>query len=92
VKIFEGSDACVSPVLGLSEAAEHPHNKARGTFTDVDGLVQNAPAPRFSRSRPDLPRRATRPGSDTRKVLKEAGIDGDRIQALADGGVIPSET
>ncbi|KPK57783.1 MAG: carnitine dehydratase [Gammaproteobacteria bacterium SG8_31] len=92
VKIFEGSDACVSPVLGLSEAAEHPHNKARGTFTEVDGIVQNAPAPRFSRSRPDLPRRATRPGSDTRKVLKEAGIDGDRIQALADGGVIPSET
>ena len=47
---------------------------------------------RAVRGRPDLPRPATRPGSDTRKVLKEAGIDGDRIQALADGGVIPSET
>lgn len=91
IKIFEGSDACVSPVLGLSEAATHPHNAARGTFTEVGGVVQNAPAPRFSRSRPERPRPASRPGSDTRQVLRDAGIDGERIQALADGGVIPSE-
>jgi alpha-methylacyl-CoA racemase len=91
VRIFEGSDACVTPVLGLSEAAEHPHNRARGTFADVGGIVQNAPAPRFSRSRTDRPRPAARPGSDTRRLLMEAGIDGDRIRALADAGVIPSE-
>ncbi len=91
VEIFEGSDACVSPVLGLSEAAAHPHNAARGTFTEIGGIVQNAPAPRFSRSHPEPPRPAPRPGSDTRQVLSEAGIGEDRIRALADGGVIPSK-
>ncbi|MFF5208196.1 CaiB/BaiF CoA transferase family protein [Streptosporangium sp. NPDC000396] len=45
--VFEGSDACVSPVLEMSEAADHPHNKARGTFVEVDGVRQPAPAPRL---------------------------------------------
>lgn len=48
--IFEGSDACVSPVLDLDEAPHHPHNVARETFQDVDGRFQPAPAPRFSRT------------------------------------------
>ncbi len=46
-KVFEGSDACVSPVLSMSEAPEHPHNRARGSFVDVAGLTQPAPAPRL---------------------------------------------
>ncbi|GII79914.1 CoA transferase [Sphaerisporangium rufum] len=46
-QIFEGSDACVSPVLGMDEAARHPHNAARGTFTEVAGVVQPVPAPRL---------------------------------------------
>jgi alpha-methylacyl-CoA racemase len=47
--LFEGTDACVTPILGLAEAPDHPHNKARGMFVDQGGLVQPAPAPRFSK-------------------------------------------
>ena len=49
-QIFEGTDACVAPVLSLSEAPEHPHNRARGSFVEVGGVTQPAPAPRFSRT------------------------------------------
>ena len=55
VALFEGTDACVAPVLRLQEAAEHPHLQARGTFLELDGIVQPAPAPRFSRSQPQRP-------------------------------------
>lgn len=51
--LFAGSDACVTPVLGLAEASLHPHLAARGTLVDVDGVVQAAPAPRFSRTPAD---------------------------------------
>lgn len=53
--LLEGTDACFAPVLTTDEAARHPHNRARGTYVEIDGIVQPAPAPRFSRSRPDLP-------------------------------------
>lgn len=53
--VLEGTDACVAPVLDWDEAPRHPHNVARQTFVSVDGLVQPAPAPRFSRSTPDAP-------------------------------------
>ena len=53
---MEGSDVCFAPVLTLPEAAAHPHNRARGVFIEVDGVVQPAPAPRFSRTKPDAPR------------------------------------
>ena len=52
---FEGSDACVFPVLSLDEAQHHPHLRARETFVDVAGVVQPAPAPRFSRTRLERP-------------------------------------
>lgn len=87
--LLEGSDACFAPVLELSEAPGHPHNVARGTFVEIDGLVQNAPAPRFSRSLPGRPEAARRPGMDTSKVLAEAGYDEDALAALAAAGVIP---
>jgi alpha-methylacyl-CoA racemase len=51
IEIFDGTDACVSPVLSLAEAPDHPHNRRRGTFVTVDSVVQPAPAPRFGRSR-----------------------------------------
>jgi alpha-methylacyl-CoA racemase len=87
--IFEGSDACVSPVLGLGEAPVHAHNAARGTFVDVDGLMQNAPAPRFSRTPAAAPRPAPSPGADTAAVLRGAGFDEERLRCLADRAVIP---
>ena len=50
IEVFDGSDACVAPVLPMSEAFEHPHLVARGTFVERDGMIQPAPAPRFSRT------------------------------------------
>lgn len=55
MRAFEGSDACVFPVLSLEEAPHHPHLRARNTFVDIAGVVQPAPMPRFSRTTPDLP-------------------------------------
>ncbi len=51
-QLFNGSDACFAPVLTMVEAPEHPHFAARGTFIDIDGVKQPAPAPRFSRTPP----------------------------------------
>jgi alpha-methylacyl-CoA racemase len=73
--IFAGSDACVTPVLTLAEAAQHPHNRARQAFIEVEGLLQNAPAPRFSRTAPGPPRAPAKTGSDMQAVLADWGID-----------------
>ncbi|MEA3135203.1 MAG: alpha-methylacyl-CoA racemase, partial [Gammaproteobacteria bacterium] len=75
IELFAGSDACVTPILTLSEAAEHPHNRARRAFIEVGGLLQNAPAPRFSRTAPAHPRPPAKTGSDTQTVLADWGID-----------------
>jgi alpha-methylacyl-CoA racemase len=86
--VFAGSDACVAPVLSLAEAARHPHNVARGSFITVDGVEQNAPAPRFSRSAA-APVRAPRPaGADTEAVLREAGYTDTQVRALRDAGAL----
>src|SRR5690348_11187002 len=53
--VLEGTDACFAPVLTTEEAAQHPHNKTRRTYIEIDGITQPAPAPRFSRTVPDLP-------------------------------------
>jgi alpha-methylacyl-CoA racemase len=87
--LLEGTDACFAPVLALSEAPAHPHNEARGTFVEIDGVVQNAPAPRFSRSVPGFPDGPRVQGADTRVVLQQVGYDNDALAALAAAGVIP---
>jgi alpha-methylacyl-CoA racemase len=84
VKVFEGSDACVAPVLGMGEAPDHPHNAARGTFIDVGGVRQPAPAPRFSRTPSGTPAPPPRPGSDTEAMLTELGYSPEEIAALRD--------
>jgi alpha-methylacyl-CoA racemase len=74
-EVFEGTDACVAPILPFSEATRHPHLVARGTFVERDGLVQPAPAPRFSRTPPGLglpP--APEAGAQTREALTAWGI------------------
>ncbi len=81
-ELLEGSDVCFAPVLTLGEAAGHPHNAARGTFVDVDGIVQNAPAPRFSRTAPARPGGPRPPGADTLAVLEEAGYSASEIASL----------
>jgi alpha-methylacyl-CoA racemase len=85
---LEGSDACVAPVLTLREAPAHAHAQARAAFIDIDGVVQPAPAPRFSRSTAAAPR-ATRPaGSDGEAVLLEAGFTRDEVDALQKAGAL----
>ena len=69
--IFDGTDACVTPVLSLAEAPLHPHNAARGTFVEIDGVVQPGPAPRFSATPGAVQGPAPAPGADTQAVLAE---------------------
>jgi alpha-methylacyl-CoA racemase len=84
--IFEGSDACVAPVLSLGEAARHPHNAARGTFIEVGGVEQHAPAPRFSRTAAAPVQPPHPAGADTEVVLKEAGFSPGQIAELRAAG------
>jgi alpha-methylacyl-CoA racemase len=86
--IMEGSDVCFAPVLSMDEAPQHPHNVARGSFIEVDGVVQAAPAPRFSRTAPARPAAAQPAGSDTVSVLHAAGYGDERIQQLRELGVL----
>ncbi len=79
---FDGSDACVTPVLSLAEAPAHAHALARQAYVEVDGLLQPAPAPRFSRSAPTAPRPAPEIGADGAAVLHDAGFDGAEIEGL----------
>ncbi|MFF1263643.1 MULTISPECIES: CaiB/BaiF CoA-transferase family protein [unclassified Streptomyces] len=69
--VFEGSDACVAPVLSLREAPGHPHLAARGTFTDHGGITQPAPAPRFSATPTTVRRGPAQPGADTAGVARD---------------------
>ncbi len=84
--VFEGTDACVAPVLSLTEAAGHPHLAARETFVDVAGVVQPAPAPRFSRTVAPPPTPPPAIGADTADVLRDWGVDD--VDALLAAGVV----
>jgi alpha-methylacyl-CoA racemase len=87
-EIMEGTDICFAPVLSLSEVADHPHNIARATFNELEGVVQPAPAPRYSRSTVSLSHASRKAGEDSRAVLAQNGYDDDRVdQLLADGVV-----
>ncbi|MEO7784401.1 MAG: CaiB/BaiF CoA-transferase family protein [Terracoccus sp.] len=85
--VFEGSDACVAPVLTYRESAEHPHLVARGTWVDSHGIVQPAPAPRFSRTPGALTTPPPAIGADTRAALLDWGID-DVDDLLASGAAV----
>ena len=85
--IMEGSDVCFAPVLSMSEAPEHPHNKQRKTFIENEGVLQPAPAPRFSRTKPEIKGPPPTPGQDTQSVLADFGFSAQEIESL-----IASET
>ena len=68
-RIMEGSDVCFAPVLSILEAPDHPHNRQRKTFVEIDGVTQPAPSPRFSRTQAEIAGAARAPGEDTRSVL-----------------------
>ena len=86
--ILEGSDACFAPVLSMAEAPGHPHNVARGSFIEVDGVLQHAPAPRFSGTPPGPVRPPPAAGADTDAVLRDGGWRDDQIAALRDAGAL----
>ena len=86
--LLEHTDVCFAPVLSLDEAPLHPHNVARNTFADVNGLVQPNPAPRFSRTPATLDRPPARPGDHTDEVLTELGLTLDEVAKLRDAGAV----
>jgi len=86
--IMEGTDVCFAPVLSLDEAPNHPQNKVRKTFVEVEGVLQPAPAPRFSRTAPEMPKAPPKPGEDTEAVLADFGFGADEVEALRSAGAI----
>ncbi len=85
-ELMEGTDVCFAPVLTMSEAAEHPHNVARRTFVEIAGVAQPAPAPRFSRTVPEVTSPPAHPGQHTREVLLDWGLDEARVDDLLESG------
>jgi alpha-methylacyl-CoA racemase len=83
--LFDGTDACVAPVLDLAEAPTHPHNQARATFLHDHGVVQPAPAPRFSGTPAAPPKPAPKRGADTAAVLADWGFTPAEIAAVTGG-------
>ena len=86
--LLEERDACFAPVLTMSEAAEHPHIRARQTVVEFDGVLQPAPAPRFSRTPPELRRGAPKPGEHTDEALADWGFQPDELRGLREAGAI----
>jgi len=80
--LMETTDVCFAPVLTMSEAAQHPHNVARGTFLDVGGAVQPAPAPRFSRTPAEVTSPPAHPGEHSREILADWGVPAERVEEL----------
>ena len=87
-EIMEGTDICFAPVLSMAEAPNHHHNLARGTFETHDGLVQPAPAPRFSRTRARVRNQARIPGEDSVDVLRDFGFSDEDIEGLRSSEVV----
>lgn len=82
-ELLEGTDVCFAPVLNLAEAPQHPHNKARASFVDFEGVTQPAPAPRFSRSQSSIQSAAAIAGEHSEEILKDWGFDDHTIAELA---------
>jgi alpha-methylacyl-CoA racemase len=87
-RILEGTDACFAPVLTLEEAPGHPHNRARRTYMQLDGITQPAPAPRFSRTEPEVQHGSHGAGSDTDEILAGAGYSVEEIHMLRQRGAV----
>jgi crotonobetainyl-CoA:carnitine CoA-transferase CaiB-like acyl-CoA transferase len=90
VEVFGGTDACVTPVLSLAEAARHEHQASRNGFIDIAGVRQPAPAPRFSRTSTNVPAPLGVPGEDTDRVLARFGYTGEAIDVMKAHGVVRS--
>ena len=86
--IMFGTDICYAPILTFEEAIENEHNVGRSTFVEQEGVKQAAPAPRFSRTEPELPSTAVAPGEHSDEVLAQIGLDAEAISALKASGAV----
>ena len=86
--LMEHTDVCFAPVLSIADAPKHPHNVARSTFVEVAGVIQPAPAPRFSRTTPEIASPPSHPGQHTDDVLALAGFDATDIVSLRQSGAV----
>ena len=87
-EIMDATDVCFAPVLSLEEAPRHPHNQHRKVFTEIAGVTQPNPSPRFSRTKEEIQGPPAHPGQDTDEVLSSAGYDSDDILKLRDVGAV----
>jgi alpha-methylacyl-CoA racemase len=87
-ELMEGTDVCFAPVLDMDEAPAHAHNRARGAFIEVDGVTQPGPAPRFSRTAPEVNLPPASPGQHTDAILRDWNVPGDVIDMLREKKVI----
>lgn len=85
---FEGRDACFAPVLSMDEAALHPHGVSRNSFVSADGVMQPAPAPRWSATPATEPRMPANPNEDGQDLLREIGYEPARIAQLESAGIL----
>lgn len=85
---LEGTDVCFAPVLPMSEVATHPHIRARNTIVEYEGVLQPAPAPRFSRTPGEIQRGRSKPGEHTDEILAEFGFAPDEITTLRAAGAV----
>ncbi|MBW2369644.1 MAG: CoA transferase, partial [Deltaproteobacteria bacterium] len=81
-QMMEGTDVCFAPVLSMEEAKNHPHNQARNTFIDINGITQPAPGPRFSRTQPAVPAPPPKIGEHNEAALADWGIATNVIRKL----------
>jgi alpha-methylacyl-CoA racemase len=91
-RLMEGSEVCFAPVLSMQEAPNHPHNRERGTFVEFEGVVQPAPAPRFSRTPSAIQRPPARPGEHTEEALREWGFSAAELEQLRGCGAVGTRT
>jgi len=91
-RLMEGSEVCFAPVLSMQEAPSHSHNRERGTFVECEGVVQPAPAPRFSRTPSTIQRPPARPGEHTEEALRDWGFGAAEVEQLRGRGAIGTRT
>ena len=86
--LMEGSDVCFAPVLDMSEAPKHPHNVARKTFIELEGVMQPAPAPRFDRTENEILSPPSIAGEHSQEILESIGIDNAESERLISSGAV----
>jgi alpha-methylacyl-CoA racemase len=86
--LLEGTDACVAPVLSMTEARHHPHNRARGSFVEVAGVLQPSPVPRFSESGSEIRAAPPVPGQHSRQALLDWGLDAAEVEGWIAAGAV----